>query len=313
MELAPDQPAQQIAAALVELIEPAADAVTRFATSSGWRVEAYYADPPDPAQISARLAELLAIVPPTVSAEAVREQNWVELSQAALPPVAVGRFIIHGRHDRHRVPRGPNAIEIDAGEAFGTAHHATTQGCLAAIDRLSRSRAFHRVLDLGCGSGILAIAAQRAWPKASITALDNDPAAVAVAAANARRNGALRIRVRLTGATPKPRLGRQACYDLVIANILAGPLIALAPVITAAISRRGTLVLSGLLETEARQVRAAYVARGFCVVTLTRSAGWSTLTFDRREVRTRPRLARHGRLWRGRRQDRSQAHAGDRR
>jgi ribosomal protein L11 methyltransferase len=302
-----------IAAALVELIEPAADAVTRFETENGWRIEAYYADPPDPNALSVRLAELLAIALPTVIAEAVREQNWVELSQAALPPVAAGRFIVHGRHDRRSVPRGPNAIEIDAGEAFGTAHHATTQGCLFAIDRLSRRRAFHRVLDLGCGSGVLAIAAQRAWPKASVTALDNDPEAVRVAVSNARRNGAASIRVRLTRGAPESDLRPGARHDFVIANILAGPLIALAPLIAAAIAHGGTLVLSGLLARETREVKAAYLARGFAVTGETQMAGWATLIFVRRGFRTRPKTARHGHPSRERRLGRGPAHADDRR
>jgi len=263
--------------------------------------------------LSAHLAELLAIAPPTLSVEAVPEENWVELSQAALPPVFVGRFIVHGRHDRHSVARGPNAIEIDAGEAFGTAHHATTQGCLLAIDRLSRRHAFHRVLDLGCGSGVLAVAAQRAWPKASVTALDNDPTAVAVALANARRNGALRIRVRLTGTIPGSEMAPATCYDLVVANILAGPLIALAPVIAAAAGPRGALVLSGLLARETPEVKAAYLARGFAVAAETNMAGWATIIFARRGLRTRPRTVRHGRPSRERRQDRSRARAGARR
>ena len=300
-------------AALTELIEPAADAVAQFGDDNGWRIEAYYSEPPDPTWLSVRLAELLAIRPPIITAEAVPEEKWVELSQAALPPVAAGRFIVHGSHHRRSVPRGPYTIEIDAGEAFGTAHHATTQSCLGVIDRLARARAFGRVLDLGCGSGVLAIAAQRALPKARVTALDNDPIAVSVAAANAHRNGTARIVVRLTRDSPRPHLPPVVHYDLVIANILAGPLIAMAPFIAATIAPRGTLVLSGLLETETRGVRAAYVARGFAVAAEMRTAGWATLTFARRGFRTRPRTACRVRLWREPRQDRSRGRAADRR
>jgi ribosomal protein L11 methyltransferase len=297
---------------LEQLIEPAADAVSQFAADHGWSIEAYYREAPDPAGLSARLAELLSIAPPVISAEIVPDENWVELSQAALPPVAAGRFIIHGSHDRLSVPRGLRTIEIDAGEAFGTAHHATTLGCLIAIDRLAQRQTLHRVLDLGCGSGVLAIAAQRAWPRASITALDSDPAAVSVAAANVRRNGALRIGVRLAGGAPGPRLPGTRC-DLVLANILAGPLIAMAPVIAAAVAPGGTLVLSGLLAMEARHVKASYLARAFALVRESCMAGWTTLTLVRRRIRTKPRTVRRGHLWRAPPQARDRARAADRR
>jgi ribosomal protein L11 methyltransferase len=278
-----------VAAALVELIEPAADAVTRFATAGGWYVEAYYADPPDPAALSAELAALLGIAPPVVTAERVANENWVAISQAALPPVAAGRFIVHGSHDRRAVPRGPNAIEIDAGEAFGTAHHATTESCLIVIDRLARRYVFGRVLDLGCGSGVLAIAAARVWPRARIDALDTDPAAVAVARSNVRINGASSVHVaRTKGALRRIREPRKR-YELIIANILARPLIALAPAITRAVWTGGTLVLSGLLESEAREVRNTYLAHGFTLSGQLLSAGWATLALVRTRSGNSPR------------------------
>jgi ribosomal protein L11 methyltransferase len=281
--------AGQVAAALVELIEPAADAVARFATADGWYVEAYYADPPDPAALSAELAALLGIAPPVVTAERVANENWVAISQAALPPVVSGRFVVHGSHDRGAVPRGPNAIEIDAGEAFGTAHHATTASCLLVIDRLARRSTFRRVLDLGCGSGVLAIAAARVWPRAKIDALDTDPAAVAVARANVRGNGASSVHVaRTKGALRRIREPRNR-YDLIVANILAGPLIALAPAIARAVHTDGTLVLSGILESEAREVRNTYLSHGFIVSAQLLSAGWATLTL----IRTRPGNSPH--------------------
>jgi ribosomal protein L11 methyltransferase len=255
------------------------------------------------------LAEFLLIAPPAATLEIVPDENWVELSQAALPPVAAGRFIVHGSHDRFSVPRGPRAIEIDAGEAFGTAHHATTLGCLIAIDRLARRRTFPRVLDLGCGSGVLAIAAQRVWRQASITALDNDPAAVSVAIANARRNGAASVRVRLSGFAPGPLLGHGP-YDLILANVLAGPLIAIAPAIAAAVAPGSTLVLSGLLTTEARQVRATYLSRGFELANASCMTGWATLILVR--LRTRRKTVRRVRPWREPQRDRGRARAGAR-
>ncbi|HXF55140.1 MAG TPA: 50S ribosomal protein L11 methyltransferase [Hyphomicrobiaceae bacterium] len=301
-----------IATALAELIEPAAQAVSEFAADGGWHIEAYYSQRPDPGQLSARIAELLAISPPTLSLEPVADRNWVALSQTALPPVAAGRYIVHGSHDRTNVPRGPRSIEIDAGEAFGTAHHATTLSCLMTIDRLARAHTFRRVLDLGCGSGVLAIAAQRAWPKARVTALDNDPIAVAVAAANCRQNGVLRIAVRLAGDGGPP-LGPSRTYELVLANILARPLIALAPAIAGAVAPGGMLVISGILAGEAREVRAAYTSRGFRLTNESRMAGWATLTLVRVPLRTKPRSARRAGPWPAPRPDRSQAHAAVRR
>ena len=144
-------------------------AVTEFEipASQGWRVEAYYEDPPD---IVALAVELGLGDDASISSGLVPDENWVTLSQAALPPVIAGRFVVHGSHDRARVGRRAMAIEIDAGEAFGTAHHATTLGCLLALDGLAHRRAPRRVLDLGCGSGVLAIAAARVLPRARILA-----------------------------------------------------------------------------------------------------------------------------------------------
>src|SRR5690606_11194247 len=156
----------------------------------------YYSGRPDCDAIAGQIGGMLPFPVPHIDVVAVPDENWVEVSQSALPPVTAGRFTIHGSHDRGVVPRGPNTVLIDAGEAFGTAHHATTQGCLIALDRVTRRRQFESVLDLGCGSGVLAIAAARALPGARIEASDNDPVAISVARTNARLNGvAGRIRM----------------------------------------------------------------------------------------------------------------------
>ena len=282
--------AQRTAAALVELIEPAADAVAIFEQAgavagdapAGWRVDAYFLAEPDVDAISAAIASLTGTAPPPLVLETVPDENWVTLSQAALPPVTGGRFTVLGSHDRARVPRGPHALVIDAGEAFGTAHHATTLGCLIAIDRVTRRGRFRRVLDLGCGSGVLAIAAQRAMPRAKVYASDIDPVAVAVARANARINGAPSICTSVSDGVPRPSGQSGGSYDLVIANILARPLIALAQPIALCLEPGGVLVLSGLLTTQAREVLAAYLARGFKLVRHQPIAGWSTLQLIRR-------------------------------
>jgi len=280
--------AHALAGALQDLVEPPPEALTLFETEGGalWRVEAYYADLPDPTALNAALAEMTGRNLPALVAEAVPDLNWVALSQAALPPVAAGRFTVHGSHDRGRVPRGPGSILIEAGEAFGTAHHATTHGCLGAIDRITRRRTFGRVLDLGCGSGVLAIAASRALPHARILATDIDAQSAVVARANVRINGAAaRIAVRHAGGLAHPAVRAAGPFDLVVANILAGPLIALARQIARIIEPGGTLVLSGLLVPQAAAVSAAYRAAGFHLTRHERIAGWSTLTLTRKPAR----------------------------
>ncbi len=269
---------------LQDLIEPAADALTVFETSPGnWRLEAYFNDGLDGRDIGAELAPLINEPLPPFFLEPVPDLNWVAISQAALPPVAAGRFVVHGSHDSGRVPRGPNAILIDAGEAFGTAHHATTLGCLLAIDRLTRSETFDTVLDLGCGSGVLAIAVAKALPAARIIATDLDAQSVSVAAENMRLNGvASRIATTCASGLNHTWLRQSPPFDLLIANILAGPLIGLAPEIARKVRRGGTLLLSGILIPQAAQVLAAYRTSGFDLVRHDRIVGWSTLTLRRR-------------------------------
>lgn len=276
--------ARALASALEALEKPAPDAVTQFEAGPGkWRVEAYFPSHPAIEPLVAELAIILGRSPPPLRLDSIPDLNWVAISQAALPPVHAGRFTIYGTHDRARVPRGPNTILIDAGEAFGTAHHATTLGCLLAIDRLTRRRHFSRILDLGCGSGILAIAAARALTRAQVLATDKDPVAVAVAAANARANGVEdRIAFACASGLTHPWLRHAAPFDLVIANILAAPLKAFAAAVGRAVRRGGTVILSGLLEPEARAVIATYAGHGFALLDHRRIAGWSTLTLFKR-------------------------------
>ena len=159
--------AQAISTAL-EGTEPALDAVTLFEDGAGaWRIEAYTQCRADAEAAAAALRGNTRRPVADVELEDLPDLNWVAISQAALPPVIAGRFVVHGSHDRGRIPHGPRAILVDAGEAFGTAHHATTLGCLLAIDKLARTGSYRRVLDLGCGSGVLAIAAARAMHEAA--------------------------------------------------------------------------------------------------------------------------------------------------
>lgn len=276
--------AHALADALESLHGPTPDAVTHFEAGPGtWRVEAYFPASPALDSLRARLVSLLGGALPDLLLKGIPDFNWVAISQAALPPVQAGRFTVHGTHDRTRVPRSPNAILIDAGEAFGTAHHVTTLGCLQAIDRLTRRRTFVRVLDLGCGSGILAIAAARALPRAQVLATDNDPIAVSVAVENAKANGVeSRIAFACASGLAHPWLRHAAPFDLIMANILAGPLKALAPDVAKVVRNGAIVVLSGLLEPEAPAVIAAYGAHAFALVEHRRIAGWATLTLRKR-------------------------------
>lgn len=276
--------ARTIAGTLEESIEHPPLAVSLFEVAGGgWEVVAYYERAPDRAEIAATIEVVLADGSDTLTLEPVPDENWVAVSQAGLPPVVAGRFLIHGSHDRAIGRQRRNAIEIDAGEAFGTAHHATTFGCLLAIDRLTRQRRFKHILDLGCGSGVLAIAAARVLPDAAIAASDFDPEAVQVAADNVRKNAlAGRISVLASLGLAHPLLRRRAPFDLVIANILAEPLIGLAPRLASVVRSRGVVVLSGIIASQAAAVLAAYAAAGFARIRTDWLNGWATLTLMRR-------------------------------
>lgn len=276
--------AMQTAAALQDFLEPAPEALTVFENGPGaWRLEAYFNDGLEGRDLAAELAPIIEAELPPFETGTVPDLNWVAISQAALPPVTAGRFTVHGSHDSGRVPRGSSSILIDAGEAFGTAHHATTLGCLMAIDRLTRTEDFKTVLDLGTGSGVLAIAVARMLPHADIIATDLDRQSVKVAAENFRINGVgQRIATTHADGVRHTWLRQSKPFDLVIANILAGPLIRLAPDLARTVRSGGTLVLSGLLIPQAPQVIAAYRASDFHVLAHDRITGWSTLVLRRR-------------------------------
>ncbi len=294
MRCAGREEADKLASALQELIEPAPHAVSLFEDgSNAWRIDAYYSEYPGHSAILASLESVLGCKPPQFEAAPVIDRNWVAISQAALPPVKAGRFTIHGSHDNDNVARGPNSILIDAGEAFGTAHHPTTLGCLRAIDRLSQAHAHRRILDLGCGSGILTIAAARAWPCCDeITASDIDAQSVVVASQNANYNGVTgarglrtskpRIRIMRADGITVPQLAKENYFDLVIANILADPLIRLARTISNVTAPGGNVILSGLLTPQAAPVIAAYRAAGMIVKDHRQIGEWSTLSLSKR-------------------------------
>ncbi len=222
------------------------------------------------------------IEPRSEAVAAIPNLDWVAETQKALPPVRAGRFVVHGSHDRARA-FSQWAIEIDAGRAFGTAHHGTTKGCLLAIAQLPAATAPRSVLDLGTGSGVLAIAAAKAFVhRPRVAAADIDPIAIAVARENCRKNGAANAVSLAVGDGHKPALAyARAPFDLVVANILAKPLLKLAPRLRELTRRGGVLILSGLLSGQAREILARYSATGFRLIERRDLEGWATLTLKR--------------------------------
>jgi len=278
----PREIAENIAAVLTELLWPPADAVGLFDNEDGtWRVEATFSDRPDEAAMDTFLrahgAEDF-----NLAFDDVPPADWVAISQSGLHPVRAGRFLVHGGHDRGKVARNRYAIEIDAGQAFGTAHHGSTIGCLMAIDELAKRSVLRNVLDVGTGTGILAIAAVRAW-RARVTASDIDPVAVKTARQNVRVNGAAQhVTTVLAGGLNAPAIRESSPYDLVIANILVRPLIGLAHDIARALRPGGIVILSGITIKQAEGVAAAYRAAGFTRLRRLTVSGWVTLALRRR-------------------------------
>lgn len=227
-----------------------------------------------------------------VSIAAIPETGWVRRSLEGLTPVSAGRFFLHGSHDRARRRVGGISLEIDAATAFGTGHHGTTWGCLMALDDLLKRRTPRRILDLGSGTGVLGLAAARAT-LGTVLASDIDPGAVATSRLNAIRNGAgplLRC-IRATGLR-HPALAAGAPYDLILANILARPLVDVATGLARALAPGGTLILSGLTRNQERWIAATYRNRGLIRGRSIPSGNWSTLTFVKQK---RPELEGSGR------------------
>ena len=212
---------------------------------------------------------------------ALEPKDWTAASRAALAPVRVGRFVLHGGHDRAAVAPNEIGIEIEAALAFGTGHHGTTQGCLRAIERLARRQRPRRILDIGTGTGVLAIAAARVFRR-PVVACDIDPVAVETASANARANraGAL-VRIVLADGTNASAIRAGAPYDLVLANIVLGPLKLLAKPVVRLLAPRASVVLSGLLPEQANAALAAWRAVGLKLVRRDTLEGWVTLTLVR--------------------------------
>lgn len=217
----------------------------------------------------------------SVQREVIPDVDWVAKSLEGLKPVRAGRFLVHGSHDRDKVRSGDIAIEIDAGQAFGTGHHGTTAGCLEVIDRVVRSRRVRNALDLGTGSGVLAIAVRK-LKNIPVLATDIDPIATRVAAENVRRNGiASGIITETAPGFHSTAFSNHGPFDLIIANILARPLIKMAPQLVTHLAPGGSVILSGILASQRWKVLAAYNGAHLRHVRTIWRNGWVTIHLDR--------------------------------
>ena len=255
--------------------------------AGGWTITALYAARPDPGLLSAAMALAAAaegVAEPAIESAPVVHADWLAAAYAGFPPLRVGRFWIHGSHVETVPPAGLLPLWIDAATAFGSGEHATTEGCLRALGRVRSARpGIRRALDMGTGSGILAIAAAKAWPGARIAAVDIDADSARVARVNAALNGvAGRVRTQAGNGFRAPLARSGAGFDLIFANILARPLIRMAPALAGRLLPGGIVILSGLLGRQAPAVLAAYRMARLSLVARVPIGEWQTLVLTRR-------------------------------
>jgi len=274
-----EQTAKGVLDVLTEIFFDGEAPMAAFERPDGrWDVTVHFADAPDQALVRELVGNAAGDeVAQRIAFDTIEAKDWVKASLEDLVPVPAGRFVVHGQHDRARVPANKLGIEIEAALAFGTGHHGTTRGCLLLLDHVLKARRPHRVLDLGTGTGVLAIAAAKAL-HGQVLASDIDPASVKVARENTRLNEAgnwVQV-IRATGFSA-PQFAQYGPFDLVLANILANPLRQLAVPMARHLAPSAHVILSGLLTHQARGVIAAYRARGLVPVKQLRIEGWSSL------------------------------------
>ncbi len=274
-------PAEALGEAMERLTpEPTGVGVFEVEDGSGlWEVGGYFTESPDEAGLALLAATFEA--KPFVISE-LPETDWVAHVRRELAPVEAGRFFVHGSHDADKVPEGSIPLLIEAAMAFGTGHHGTTLGCLRALDRLIGD-GFEgaKVADIGCGTAVLAMAAARVWT-GDILASDIDEVAVDVAEANLKANGMEgTVKCLEAAGFDHPDLAAHAPYDLVFANILKGPLVALSPDVTSHLRPGGYAILSGILNEQADEVVDVYAQNGNNLVYRDEIGEWTTLTIQR--------------------------------
>ena len=267
-----------------------AEALEAFCPTVSWidsdedglvEVEGICEEEPDQTTVMQSLTAVAGSELPPVTIEPLPDTDWLTLSYQSFPPKSLGRFWIYGCHITEAPPEGAWPLQIDAATAFGSGEHPTTAGCLHAIETLEKTHQFKNILDMGTGSGILAIAATRAWT-GQITAIDIDPESIRVTRTHAEANGVeSRIALQAGDGFAAPLSVQNAPYDLLLANILAGPLCEMAPAGAAQVQSGGFIVLAGLLATQAPMVIDAWAAQG-CTVTTSETIGeWTILTLQK--------------------------------
>jgi ribosomal protein L11 methyltransferase len=274
-----EQTAKRVVDLLNESFFEGQAAIAAFERPDGrWAITVHFAEAPDEASIR----ELVGLaagdeVAQAITFDTVEAKDWVKATLEELVPVRAGRFIVHGHHDRARIPPNKIGIEIEAALAFGTGHHGTTRGCLLLLDSVLKAYRPRRVLDLGTGTGVLAIAAARAL-QIEVLASDIDPLSVRVAHENARLNGTgdLVETIQAVGFAA-PKFAQRGPFDLVLANILANPLRQMATAMSRHLAPSALVILSGLLPHQAQSVIAAYRARGLVLKRHIQVEGWSSL------------------------------------
>jgi len=276
----------------LSLLEPlptiVAEEVEAF-NDAKWRVKAYFAEEPGRNVTVAIQGRLPSAAKAKVKLEKLPDEDWLVMSQQGLQPVCAGRFYVHTSTNKGEVPNGAIPFLIEASRAFGTGGHETTSGCLAMLDRIKRQgKYFDLIADIGTGTGLLAFAARHLWPRAYLTASDIDPISVDVTADNAKANripvgtGQGEVALCAASGTDHPLIHQRAPYDLVIANILAGPLIELAPSLSEITQGGGSLILAGLLDTQAKAVLRAYRLQGFRLQRREDTGDWPCLWLVKR-------------------------------
>ncbi len=267
-----------------------ADEVEAF-NDNKWQLNAYFAGKPTKTVIKSIQDRLASAAHVNPIVEELPDADWIVMSQQGLEPVHAGRFYVHTSSNKGTVPKGATPFLIEASRAFGTGGHETTTGCLNMLDNMKRAgKRFDVIADIGTGTGLLAFAAHRLWPKAYLTASDIDPVSVEVTADNAQVNnvpcGVSQGQLALCAAegTAHPLILTRAPYDLVTANILAGPLIELAPSIANILRDNGSLILAGLLNTQIEAVLRAYKRPGFRLEKRTDFGDWPCLWLVKRRA-----------------------------